>query len=1040
MAFLWLPLAHNIFFIQAFGSSVSLAMGLKCIITEGIQEVQGTSAGHTSYSFEAEAAVEGFRTGSVTFIVPSETPEFPSSKYNAAFDEAQCAWIVYIQKSSRATLTFPTIDIFPNFSPSPSALVDTRLSQLQHLGYSTPSLLITQIPEDDSLEAEPNETESVVASEASDLQSTSPITDDSLSQVEKVEEMEEGRDLTLSKDVGKSWAEEMDEEDESSPTPDNRPLPIIVEEPEPPEVSTMEIYEQDRIEPVGHEDNTTTAKIPERDDDMEIYMVRFREMIEELRDPRNPNLSTFISKNLTGAYNQCYEECLPLNPKLDPKSWEYEMLCRDNARWRWMHFASKRINEEHRLRRPLLEESECEKKRVNTGPFITHQHPACSRPNPYQPDDETHHRNMLGRCVNTRSTTPIEISFWATHSPALANKFQAESPLLHRVCASRAATWVDPFHINSHIDLWNGSEWVTGSASLAQVKGRVDRVYLYNDLWRSPEDALGRSEVPHCVDFWQVPVKPISPPIVDHKSTEFADMVVNDDGQFHLPNKSTRKEQSEYTPSNLRNMKLCYEDAELSTLQKGRAEEELASAVQEIAEIMMHKPGSPHHEDEAESVTPIIAPARLLARRKLQPVSARLVRRATPTPLPIIRAQISNHDEADDDDSDAETEIIVDYDEPKPPSRFIFTCPDELAPSNHVQAGAHVSEWLEVLANPNSLNDDALRPSHAGESPVETEALDTTIEDEFLRRLAAESPQDIITTDDDDSGHYFSFDEDEYNPIMQVLESPVTDSSTLNKGSSEDEHEHGRDSPASSIIEVESDLTETREQTDDATDLIVYNRPILFEQGVSVAYQEFHILSPVLTHFLTPKKLFLPMQVSSCHVRPSTALVLYSPPSSSCQEGSEAITRKPRLDERTNRISRVFCSGSLSFGRQSIKIEPESNKRLAQPVLQNVTATVGAGTSAPELSHGTTIIHEVDLSSIPIIPFNDVSEIPEPSPSKPERFYGKINIAIGKAAIKAWKFLTPASKDWNINAGSAGEDDGYMWDRQSSPWGAFQFA
>ena len=1042
MAFLWLPIAQNILQVQAFGSLVGLATGLNCTVVGELEEFQSNIAQQTSYSFDAEVTVPGFCTGPITFIVPSETPNFSYSMYSAWFDEAQSVWIIHIQKSSRTILTFPTMDVFPNFSLSPLTSSEPCPNKWPSSGGLSCRSLIVQTFEDDTSEVGIDEIDVIVSSDNFDAQSISAIEDASVIQTDVMEEQEEEQKVTTAtEEVSRSWAEEMNEEDERNKVPVHQPLPPIAEEPEPPEVSTGEMFEQDDIEPL-EQGSTATVEDPESNEEHKSDEAIFQEMIDELEDPWKPNLRAFVPEDITEGYNYFSSQIDTGNPKQPhANSRKWHVMCKGNAEWRHMHIASVRIRQAFRLRRPLLEESQCDKRYLDNVQLNRHEYPAPWRPSPYLPDDITHHRNMLGRCVNTRSTTPIEISFWATHSPALRNKFLGNSPLLHRVCASRAAMWVDPFYINTHVNLWNGSEWITGSASVAAMKGVVERVYLYNDLWRNPEDAKARSDVPTCVGLQQAPVKPVSPPVVDYTEVEFADTVVNDDGRVHMANNLRRKEsRSGPGPSKLRDMQLCYESAELSDARKDCAKQELGSTAQDITEILTHQHVTPPHEEVAESTNPIIVPAHSSTRRILRPRSARLTPRVTPRSLPTSRDHVcnSNRNDGSDDESEAETEIIVDNDESATTSHFNRTGPAEPTPSNHMQAAARVSEWLEIFADVHPLNDEVLSPLHADEGPVENEGINPAIEDEFLPRLSEESPQNIITTEDDDSGHDFSFDKDEYSPIMQVPDSPTTDVSAYNGESSEAEHEDNRKSFTFTTSDVESDRQPI------TADLTTY-------RGSVSSNQEFRILPSVLALFPTFVELSLPKETNPCHMHSSTELILYRPPvdfrraiylakRNIFRMLSQAIEEKAR-SYLLSTSSQVITSGPLAFGRNKITVKLENNGRLSPPVLHTVTATADIDTtsiSAP--SQATPIIHNVDLPSIPIIPFNDISEIPTPSPSAPERFYGKINIAIGRAAIKTWKFLTPSSRDWSISMGSAGEDDGYLWDRHNTAWDAFQFA
>ena len=1027
MAFLWLPLAQNILQVQVFGSSVERSFGLTCSVVEEIQEFQGDSAEPTNYVFEAEAAVPGFRTGPVTFVVPTKKPNFSYGMYKARFDKTQSAWLICVPKLSRALLTFPTTDIFPDFSLSSFI----SHSSLEESFYGS---LIVESFKVDSLEVEFQQTESTASSETSDLQSTS-LTDTSLVLVDTAEEEEDmEKTTTATEEVSMSWAEVMDEEDEGQIPPCHQALPSIAEEPEPPEVSSRDICEQDNLELVEQ----GTAETTEDDEsDENIYQA----MINELEDPWKPDLRAFVPEDTTEAYDYFHSRVDIDKPEnIDSTSWRWFQVCKDNAEWRHMLFASAWIRQTYCLKRPLLRASEQEIKRLKSVRPNTPTFAHSSQPDPYVPDENTHHRNMLGRCVNTPSTTPIEISFWATCSPALQNKFQLTTPLLHWVCASRAATWVDPFTVNSQPNLWNGSEWITGSASVSLVAGTVERVYFDDDLRWTPEDAKASSEVSEWVDFRRAQVKPISPLVVDYGETLWMDVNVNDDGRVHLPNKAKRDPPFRFMPTKLRHMRLCYEDTELPVTREDCAEKMVDTVIQEIGEVVTHQHETPQFEDSVESEIQIEVPARPTTRRMLRPRSARLVRRATTRPL---TPRHIEHNTSDDE-SEAEIEIIFDSDRPATASPITVTRPAQRTPSNHVQTGVRVSEWLEVFTDSHAVNDEVLSPSHVIEDPLTTGAVDAAIEDEFLRRLAEESPQDIFTTEDDDSGRDVNLDDDGYSPTLQALDSPITDVSAYNTESSDGEQEYDKDQTCTAA---------TREQTQGiTTDLIISHGPATSEHVLPARCQEFHILPPVLARSLTLLPLSVPRQITINHMRSSTELVLYRPPiiferslrtakPKLSDIGSKAITRKPGSDLHSIMSSQLFYSGILPIGRRFIRSRQKSSRALAPGALQPVTSTINVDTSSLKLSQASpVIIHDVELSSIPIIPFEDVSEIPTPSPSRPERLYGKINIAIGKAAIQAWKFLTPSSKDWSVNMGSAGGDDGYLWDRHNKAWGAFQFA
>ena len=1033
-----------------------------------MQRIEDDVTEEPRYEFEAQLKTSTFCTGPVTFVVPSVTPEIPYNMYGAVFNETDSAWHILPRSSSLSTSTFPAPELFPDFSnPLPGNRSEVRDEAPLEQDESQIPVAI-QPTDNESRSIEADENDSSASSGTLDQAETPSATDTSISWADLVEEEEEQKAAAEVEAPGKSWAEEMDAADESASMSQAQDPQQPTGAPLPSAALSVDAEDQDAIKPAEHVEEMVTE---EASSDQDVIQA----MIDELRTPWNPNLRAFIPKDISIAYNHYFNQANLHDPRLvDPDSRKWHQLCKINAEWYYMGQASTRIKEEFNWDLPRLRQSHCGPclpSPPTTSPPATPSH--YSKPSLDSFDDDTHHYNLLERRVKTHSITPIEISFWATHSTGLINKdFKSLRP---QVCAAQAATWIDPFHVITLVQEYDGSRWLTGSELVKAATGRLRRVYSPGGAWRNPEDALSILDVPHYVNKNVVPVQPVTPPIINN--SVHGDVVVNDDGRAHPVH---IKKGKVLGFSRLRHVKLCYEDDETSEAHGINPIEQSRPPPDTIANMFMNEPTDSDSEEGDECTGSAIAASvgRPPTRRMLRPRSPRLLRTMIRRP----ESSLSCIQE-EEDVSDAETEIITDSHPSASAAHITFTCADETRTNDRASSGVRVSEWVdtfaespdcELIASRNNNNEDAYSQDAAYE------------EDGFLYRLSQENPQNIIVLDDDVSESESEAESDQYSPTAQTPYSPVTNSSTYNDGSDgEDERQQdtyectnttqnentGYDGvlPDVAMAEEEEALSVDIRNSQETitTDLVVYRGPITFEHlphahvelGPSYYIAPFAIRSePII---FNPISQLIEAERDDEEIKadrksPSDALVPYrgsinfeamasrlerKDEQLASPTTSESITIKARCDELPITCSNVFHSGPLALGHTTAVARHEDTHTSSSTSSQPITSTPDTDvTTTSKPSPAAPKIHDVDLSSIPIFSFNDVAEIPKPSPSAPERFYGKLNIAIGRAGMKAWKFLSPSSHDWSINMGSTGGEDGYLWERDDRAWRAVECA
>ena len=1067
MTFLWMPLVQNTLQVQALGSCVRSCTGLRCEIVDEMQEIKDDTTQGISYEFEAQLTTSSFCSGPVTFVVPTETPELPYNMYEAEFSQDDSAWYISVRQAPAAMCTFPTAELFPDFSlPSPAALKDSVGEQhydqdlckisvaTPQVGNDTPAIPAVEVVEDDRR----------ASSETSDQNKTSSVTGTSTSWADIVEEDEEEEHnaVTVADQPVISLADKTDEQNEEALLHRTQEPQPSVESPEPPTVLSVDVSEQDDIELIDHGDETVTETAT---NDRDV----FQTMINELEDPWNANLRAFVPEDTTEAYNCYFDQVDPNDPRQpDQDSRKWHQLCKFNAEWWFMTQASERIKAAYQMEQPYLRHSG-----RTTRPQLPLSAPSDrSKLKTASPESEIHHYNLLGRHVEKASSTPIEVSFWATHSTALIKK--KYSILRHHVCAAQAATWVDPFHVATLVEAWDGSRWLTGSALERAATGKLKRVYHLGGTWRNPEDALAPFDVPHVVDWTVVPAVPVIPPVIDDEVN--GDIVVNDDGRVHPVTISTR-ERPARGPSSLRIVELCYEDDEVTQTKRINDIVQPLANRDGIAKMFLNEPSDSASEGDDEDPEPVIAAsiARPPTRRMLRVCSPRM--RRTPKFLSGTNRNQEHQGREfvfEDDISEAETEIITDTHPSASANHIVFTCEDKTSTNDHVLSGTRVSEWIDTFTG--YQHSEVASSEYLNDSQIFSPTIETIPEeDEFLQRLSREKPQGIFTLDDSDSENESSFNSGEYSPKSQSPYSPITDSSAYNDeadakanheesfGFQNEEHDDSTtdDDISSNLTTCEDDSIHTvdrQEQENVTTELVLYRGPVTLEELLSQVNDKeaFHINSlairsaPFTFFDVRPhmKSELKHREVRNNQKTSSTVLVLYQGPVASGEDiryvkredrhlppvtSSEPILTNAQPNFSAIISRQVNYPIGTIFGQKTITAKQQHRHTLSSTSALPIMRLVAFSTnSAPKTSQATPILNKVDISSIPIIPYNDISEIPQPAPSAAEKFYGKINIAIGRAAIKAWNFLSLPSYDWSVNMGLTGNDDGYLWERNDS--------
>ena len=274
-----------------------------------------------------------------------------------------------------------------------------------------------------------------------------------------------------------------------------------------------------------------------------------------------PNLRRYVPKELKAEYDQarleCEEEC-----EIAPNK---EVFLRGVVEWRIMCSASEMIKAARFWsRRTVIQNADRSMNWLWASGGIVKASPNAFHEPASTTEGKTdnlivqrhpHHYSFSGREVYLKSNTPLAVSFWATQSANLENRFPKQKTLtLRHVLAAEAARYVDPY-------LWYGPPnmpKICGTALQESATGFLEKSYYPEGTWMNDrfdmDEDVPRPQLENSPHYDAGVADVIELPVPYSLNESDGDFAFKDGGRLHVyghPNRRkghTKEAQAEQDP------------------------------------------------------------------------------------------------------------------------------------------------------------------------------------------------------------------------------------------------------------------------------------------------------------------------------------------------------------------------------------------------------------------------------------------------------------------------------------------------------------